>query len=148
YPFYDPNVAGSGYPGGRGDYQLSLTLVTPVADTAGDTIATAQATNLGPTDGSFSTTAHIGDRLYPLQDVDLYRIDAAAAQFLSPVTALPTGGTPITYTTLRLFDSSGTQLASYYYGNNSATRIDYQFATAGTFYVGVSSSPFYNPNVG
>jgi hypothetical protein len=148
-PYYDPNVAGSANTGyGTGDYQLNLTLVTPVADAAGDTLATAQATNLGPSDGSFSTNATIGDGLYPLKDVDLYQITASAGQLLTATTALPASGTPIPFTTLELFNSAGTLLANYYYGGISATRIDYQFGTAGTYYIGVSGYPFYNPNVG
>jgi hypothetical protein len=149
YPYYNPNVANSGYAGGTGDYQLSLTLGTPVADAAGDTIATAQATNLGPSDGTFSATAKIGDGLYPLRDVDLYQISAGAGQVLTAVTSLPTGGTPInSYPTLEVFSAAGGTLASNLGYTNSAARIDYQFATAGTYYVGVSGYPGYNPNVG
>jgi hypothetical protein len=51
----------------------SQALSSPGSDrpgAAGDTIATAQATNLGPADGIFSATAKIGDGLYPLKDVD------------------------------------------------------------------------------
>ena len=76
---YNPAVANSGYSyQSLGDYHLDLSLATPVADAAGDTIATAQATGLGPTPGTFSATAKIGDGLYPTKDVDLYRVDAAA----------------------------------------------------------------------
>jgi hypothetical protein len=150
---YDPNVAGSGTPyttPATGDYQLGLTLATPVADTAGDTIATAQATGLGPADNTVIATARIGDGLFPLKDVDLYRVDVNTGQLLSAVTSLPTGGTPINGITLRLFDASGNQQAVSYYGSNSSLRIDYQFATGGAYYVGVSSYPNYNynPNVG
>src|SRR5262249_15764977 len=85
YPnyYYNPNAACSPapyYTPATGDYQLSLTLLTPTADAAGDTIATAQATGLGPTDGSYSVTARIGDGLYPLRDVDLYQVQVAAGQ--------------------------------------------------------------------
>jgi hypothetical protein len=150
---YNPNVGGSGtsyYTPATGDYQLSLTLVTPVADAAGDTIAAAEATGLGPTAGTFSATAKLGDGLYPLKDVDLYRVDANAGQLLSIVSSLPTGGTPINGITLRLFNSSGTELALSYFGYNSSLRLDYQFASAGTYYVGVSGYPNYNynPNIG
>lgn len=94
YPYYDPNVAGSAYASGTGDYQLNLALVTPAADAAGDTIATAQATNLGPAAGTFSATATIGDGLYPLKEVDLYRIDVAVGQMLTAATAQPGSPTP------------------------------------------------------
>src|SRR5262249_41269271 len=112
----------------------------------GDTIATAVATNLGPADGTYSHTAHVGDGLYPLKDVDLYQISAAAGQVMTATTALPSGGTSVgTY--LRLFDATGTPLGFPLFGYNS--RLQYQFATAGTYYVGVSGSPNsnYNPNV-
>src|SRR5262249_39344469 len=58
---YDPTVAGSGSPGSTGDFRLDLTLETPTADAAGDTLATALTTNLGPANGTYSTTAQIGD---------------------------------------------------------------------------------------
>ena len=150
---YDPNVGGSGnpyYTPATGNYQLSLTLVTPVADAEGDTIATALATGLGPTAGNYTHTAHIGDGLYPMKDVDLYQIQANAGQLLTAITSLPTGGSAINGITMRLFDSTGNQLAIYYYGYGSSSRIDYQFASTGTYYVGISGYPNYNydPNVG
>jgi hypothetical protein len=37
-----------------------------------------------------------------------------------------------------LFDSTSTLLVYYDYGYNSSARIDYQFAAAGTYYLGVS----------
>ena len=148
--YYNPTVANSGYNSSLGDYHLDLSAVTPVADAAGDTIATAQQTGLGPTAGTFSATAHIGDGLYPLKDVDLYRVDVNASQLLTAVTSLPTGGTPINYTTMRLFDASGNQLAIYYSGSSSSTNLVYQFTSAGSYYVGISGYPNYNydPNVG
>src|SRR5262249_6588584 len=109
--------------------------------------ATAQATSLGPTDGAFSATAKIGDGLYPLKDVDLYQFNASTGQVLTALTSLPTGGTPMYYNTLRLFDSAGNQLASYYYRYDYSARIDYQFASAGSYYVGVSGDGSYDPNV-
>jgi hypothetical protein len=148
--YYDPNTPGSGSAGSTGNYRLDLNLVVPTADVAGDTLATAQATGLGPTAGTFSATATIGDGLYPLKDVDLYKITASAGQILSAVTSLPTGGAPINGITMRLFDSTGNQLSIYYYGSNSSAQIQYQFASAGTYYVGLSGYPNYNydANVG
>jgi hypothetical protein len=149
YTYYDPNVAGSEYTGGgRGDYTLNLTLVTPTADSEGDTIATALATGLGTGDGTYTHTATIGDGLYPLKDVDLYQITASAGQLLTATTALPASGTAIPYTVLELFNSAGTQLGNYSSASISNTRIDYQFGAAGTYYIGVSGYPYYNPNIG
>src|SRR5262249_13505239 len=146
---YDPNTGGSGSSGSTGDYRLDLNLFTPTPDPAGDTIATAQATGLGPTPGTFGTDARIGDGLYPGNDVDLYRVDVNTGQLLTAQTSLPTGGTPINYyTSLRLFNSTGSLLAHYDYGYNSSAHIEYQFAAAGAYYVGVSGYPYYDPNVG
>jgi hypothetical protein len=145
---YNPNVGGSASLGySTGDYQINLTLTTPTADAEGDTIASALATNLGPADGTYSHTAHVGDGLYPLKDVDLYQINAAAGQVMTATTALPSGGTSVS-TYLRLFDATGTALGFTIFGYNN--RFQYQFATAGTYYVGVSGYPnsSYNPNVG
>src|SRR5262249_8169601 len=113
YPdyYYNPNVAGTGTDGSRGDYQLNLTLATPTADTAADTLAAAQATGLGPGNGSFGVNAHIGDGLHPLRDVDLYQFQATAGQGLIATASQVTGGTFL-YSTLRLFDSTGHQLAT------------------------------------
>src|SRR5262249_2631608 len=74
-PSYDPNAAGSGAQAYyTGAYNLTMTLVTLTPDAEGDTIATALATGLGPTAGSFSHTARVGDGQYPQDDVDLYRV--------------------------------------------------------------------------
>src|SRR5262249_21829121 len=131
-----------------GDYHLALSVATPTADAAGDTLATAQVTNL-TTAAPFSATARIGDGLYPIKDVDLYQVQVTAGQLLTAITSLPTGGAPINYITMRLFDSSGSQLAIIFSGSNSTSRIDYQFAAGGTYYVGLSGYPNtnYDPNV-
>src|SRR5262249_19508857 len=73
---YDPTSAGGPGTavGTRGDYRLDLTLATPVADAAGQTLSTAAVTGLAG-DGTYSATAKIGDGLFPLRDVDLYRFD-------------------------------------------------------------------------
>jgi hypothetical protein len=146
--YYDPTTGGSGNPGSLGDYHLDLTLLTPTADAAGDTIATAQATNLGPAPGTFNAIATIGDGLYPLGDVDLYRVDVNAGQVLTAVTSLPAGGTPLNATVLKLFDPAGNPLWVALYGGNSSERLDYVFTTGGTYYLGVSGQQSYNPNHG
>ena len=39
-----------------------------------------EAASLGAANGTFGVNGHIGDGLYPLRDVDLYRVDATAGQ--------------------------------------------------------------------
>src|SRR5262249_31929145 len=128
---------------------LDLNVFVPTPDAAGDTLATAQATGLGPADGAFGVTATIGDGLYLNNDVDLYKLSANAGQLVTAITSLPTGGTSM-YTVLRLFDSAGNQLTNNAFGNGAYSRFQYQVASAGTYYVGVSGYPNYNydPNVG
>ena len=92
----------------------------------------------------------IGDGTWGGKDVDLFRFTASAGDRLTAVTALPTDGQAMD-TYLRLFDASGVELAA----NDDAgtdglySAIDYGFATAGTYYIGVSSYPniTYDPNV-
>lgn len=147
--YYDPNSTQYRYPAySTGDYKLDLTLTTPTPDAAGDSIPDSRRTNLGPADGTFSATARIGDGLFPLKDVDLYRIDAAAGQLLTATSDTPPGGTSNYHMYLRLFDSSGQQLriAS---GYGSGASLKYQFATAGPYYVGFSAGYYgynYDPN--
>ena len=71
--------------------------------------------------------------------MDLYQFTAAANSVLTAATFQPTGGVAMD-TFLRLFDSDGNPLAAE---NNSPlySRLHYVFATAGTYYVGVSGTP-------
>src|SRR5262245_3212699 len=85
------------------DDQYTARFHVLMPDAAGDTLATAQATALGPATGTFTATAKIGDGLYLGRDVDLYRLDAVAGQLLTATTALPSGGAAVD-TVLRLFD--------------------------------------------
>src|SRR5262249_15071554 len=98
--------------------------------------------------GTFNATARIGDGLYPLNDVDLYRVDVAAGQLLTAATTQPVGGTMMT-PVLRLVDSAGHPLALNYNYPSANTTPEYQFGTAGTYSGGVSG--YYtdsNPTVG
>src|SRR5262245_13180497 len=78
----------------------------------GDTLATALATMLGPPPGTYAlTNEFLGDGTFGDRDVDIYRFQVGAPG--SPVRArtngpCDSGGMD---TILRLFDSSGTQLA-------------------------------------
>src|SRR5205807_7052600 len=151
--YYDPNIAGSGSSAYyTGSYNLTMSLVTPTADAAGDTLATAQVTSLTAGDGSYTATGYIGDGLYRSKDVDLYQITATAGQALKVTLGLPASGSPLNGY-LRIFDAGGNQLyANYwynYYGSQVVTQ-GFQFSTTGTYYVGLSGYPNFNydPKVG
>jgi hypothetical protein len=130
--------------------QYTATFRLLVPDAAGDTLATAQLTGLGPANGSFGATAYIGDGLYLNRDVDLYRFDASAGQALIATTAPPPGGTAVD-TLLSLFDASGSLVSTGNFLNSGHnTRLDYYFAAGGVYYLGVSGRPnqFYDPQRG
>jgi hypothetical protein len=149
---YNPNIGGSAtsyYPWETGDYLLDLTLVTPVADAVGDTIATALNTQLGPNAGIYTMpSTRIGDGLYVSRDVDMYQFRVQAGQVLTATTSLPSGGTPVD-TVLTLFDASGNMLAQVgSMTGNSDSQLQYTFPSHGTYYLGVSGGPnyYYDPN--
>jgi hypothetical protein len=157
--YYNPNLAGSGEPAySTGYYRLDLSLGTPVADAAGDTLATALDTSFGPNPGSTPTTysvpsAQIGDGLYLGEDVDFYKFTANAGAVLNASTSLPGTSGQSMYTYLGLFDVHGSLLASgypYYYSSTYASIQGYQFGSDGTYYLAVAGNPpyYYNPNVG
>jgi hypothetical protein len=157
--YYNPNLAGSGTPAfSTGYYRLDLSLSTPVADAAGDTLATALDTGFGPNPSSTPSTysvpsAQIGDGLYLTKDVDFYKFTANAGALLTASTALPSTGGQSMYTYLGLFDVHGSLLATgypYYYSNTYASIQSYQFGSDGTYYLAVAGNPpyYYNPNVG
>lgn len=128
--YYNPTSGGSGtdqYSNSTGDYRIDLTLVSPTADTAGEMLTTAQA--LSFTSGNVTVSgAKIGDGLYPLRDLDLYKFSASSGQVLTVQTSLPSSGTSTT-TYQRVFDSTGAELAaSYGYG-----KMLYQFSANGTY---------------
>src|SRR5205807_1206293 len=82
------------------------------------------------------------------RDVDLYQVNATANQVLTATTSTPAGGIAMA-PVLRVFDSAGNNLDTHYNATDSA-RYVYQFATAGTYYLGVSgaNNAYYDPNVG
>lgn len=136
--------------GATGGYNLDLSLVTPVSGAAGDTLAAAAPTGLGPADGTFTAAAKVGDNFFERKDVDLYRIDAAAGQVLTTQTAQPAGGAAM-QTWVRLFRADGTEVLSsgpYYYPPYGpyANLPEYRFAAAGTYYVGVSGANIFGAN--
>jgi hypothetical protein len=142
---YDPNVAGSGAAGlSVGDYQLTLDI-----DTADD-LSHASNTQIGSLVSHFTQVEMIANGGYYTLDVDLYRIDAQAGNRISAKTSIAAGFSTVD-TYLRLFNSSGTQIAfdddggtDYHY-----SLLNYNVTAAGTYYLGVSGYPnnTYNPNV-
>src|SRR5262249_32839527 len=141
---YDPTTATPGGPavGYQGDYQLNLSLVTPVVDAEGDTLATALATGFGPAAGTYTHAANIGDNFFTNRDVDIYGFSANAGQrFSASIAGVTTNGTPLSYGITRLFDSTGHTLA---YGFPWSPIQNYTIAASGTYYLGVSG--YYNAN--
>src|SRR5262249_16234147 len=70
-----------------------------------------------------------------------------AGQVITATTTLPAGGTPVD-TVLTLFDAAGNSLAqAASFTGNSDTRLQYTFASHGTYYLGVSGAPnyYYDP---
>ena len=82
--------------------------------------------------------------------MDLYKFTVTAGDTITATTALPSGGTAMD-TYLRLFNSSGTQLAfDDDSGGNYYSSLTYTFTASGTYYIGVSgyANTAYNPKVG
>ncbi len=113
-----------------------------------DTLATAVDTSIAAgTPTQYQTTGYIGDDIYGVNDVDLYSLQAARGDQIA-VSAAATAGSDLgAY--IRLFDSSGNELASNAtFGGGSGSFLSYTALAAGTYYVGVSSrqNPSYDPN--
>ncbi len=116
-----------------------------------DTLATAN--NLGPvTTAAHSTTATID----PDTDVDVYQFTVTAGQSVDFNINTPLNGTGGLGSYIRLFNSSGVQLA---FNNDAAapgetlgfdSYLRYTFTTAGTYYLGVSNlnNTLYSPTTG
>src|SRR5207244_3384309 len=118
----------------------AITEVTgqPLSQDAGDTLATALPVVL-PINTRLLLTQKIGDNAFGRQDVDLYQFADAASDTL--ILAVDRISASLTNTYLRLFDSSGKQLAADVTGGpDSNSRLAYfRVPAAGIYYVGVSS---------
>jgi len=156
---YTPTATDVGYflkvvATGTGSYTgtVSSTLTSAVValpSDVGETLGTAMAVSF--VSDSFTTTQKIGDGAYGNKDVDMYSITVTAADVGKKFTfrtALPAGGTSVD-TYIRLFNSSGTQLA--YNDDDGCSLYSYLVWTptaVGTYYLGVSSygNRGYNPS--
>ena len=81
--------------------------------------------------------------------MDLYKLTATAGSSITAITSQPVDGDAMD-TVLRLFNSSGTQLAVNDNFTGLYSRLDYTLAASGTYYIGVSGAgnASYNPNTG
>jgi len=133
-------------------YSTSVSAM-PLSD-PGETIATALSVTFTGTPGTYSSgVQQIGDGLYGVKDVDMYKFTVSAAdvgKIFTFTTARPAGLSWVD-TYIRLFNASGTQLA---YDDDSGDDYCYSSLTwaptaAGTYYLGVSSfaNSSYNPTV-
>ncbi len=126
-------------------------------------LSSISSTDLDPDDqisealplGALMQTRSSTNQIDSSTDVDLFSFSVAAGQKISfDIDATPTSAAVDSL--LRLFDSSGNQLASNDNspapGESGSTEsfLSYNFVTAGTYYVGVSSSAnsTYNPLTG
>ena len=109
---------------------------------AGDTLATAMATGIGPAPGNFRMYIELlGDGAQGNRDVDLYRFQAGAGSILTARTSPGVEPVPMD-PIVRLFDSVGTEITiNDDYATSRYGRVDHVFTTAGTYYVGISGSP-------
>ncbi|HTM54138.1 MAG TPA: PQQ-dependent sugar dehydrogenase [Pirellulales bacterium] len=122
------------------------------ATDVGDTLATAQATGLGPASGTAQGSDAIGNGSFGTKDVDLFSFQAVAGSTITLQTSQP-ASSPTMDTFLRLFNSAGTQLASNddISSTNFYSRIaNFALTTTGTYYVGVTgyNNKSYNPATG
>lgn len=151
---YDPTTGDGDTAGGQnatGDYLL-LVYTPAAADDTDDAIA--EATALGPiTTTAITTSAAIT----PDTDVDMVGFTVTAGQVVDFDIDTPQNGAGGLQAYLRLFNASGTQLAS----NDNATApgeatlgfdayLRFTFATAGTYYLAVSNANNigYDPSTG
>ncbi|MCA8995683.1 MAG: DVUA0089 family protein [Planctomycetaceae bacterium] len=122
-----------GYSGDTNFYSLTTDVESlPYGDAVGDTLSTALNVNLSSTGKTVRGSTLQGE------DVDMYRFTLPSQQRLSLVTR-PIAGGISTDTYLRLFNSSGTELASDDdSGAGFYSQINEVVLPAGTYYVAVS----------
>ena len=84
--FTDPNVVPTAFWFGRDQDNPN---VLPFSSDAGDTLATATVTGLGPGTSSGTYTDSIWNALYGTKDVDLFSFQASKGMGLTATTSLP-----------------------------------------------------------
>ena len=107
-----------------------------------------EATDTGLTgEGSATFSAHVGDGLQQLLDVDLWALDVMGGATITADIDAQSIGSPLD-PILRLFDANGTQLAMNDDTNGLDSFISFNIATTGTYYFGVSgwSNFTYDPH--
>ena len=133
---YNPTTGGGDASGSTGGYVLRLTATAPPVGDTDDQIAEARSLAIG---------ASVGDTISNSTDVDMFRFTVTAGQKIAFDVDPATGSTLDSF--LRVFNSAGTRLTS---NDNRAAPgetlgtsayLEYTFATAGTYYVGVSGAP-------
>src|SRR4029434_8406154 len=94
----------------------------------------------------------IGNGLFTKQDVDLLRLNLAQGDVVNVSTLFPVGGVPM-QVALRLFDSTGTQIASALptgtdLDESYPSILDFLTPATGTYYLGISGAPntVYDPH--
>ncbi len=114
----------------------------------GETLATALNTNIGPLTGTFTYTNEIWSPSSGRRGVGLYRVQANAGTTLYALTTPQLGTGDSFNAVVRLFNSSGTQLAAVD-PNSPVALLQYKITSTGTYYIGISGhgNAFYNPNV-
>jgi subtilisin family serine protease/subtilisin-like proprotein convertase family protein len=128
---YNPKTSGSGVVGSTGSYRLDVSL------DIGNTRETGVTTGL-VLGGSFTqASTSLGDGSLGSSDIDFYQFVAPANSNLKAVTSQPVDGRPMN-TFLRIFNSTGMELAASTDSSGYARLDYYPFTAAGTYYVAVS----------
>ncbi len=134
---YESERAGTGTNGSLGDYDLKLT--SGAVEAPGDAISGAMLLSPAPTTAYAGT---IGDHAFTRKDVDFFAVDLVAGDTLEVDAQTPTGSLD---SYLRLFNASGEELVETDDGGTGTDAMfEFQAASTGTYYIGVSSR--YNSN--
>ena len=128
---YDPTLSGSGSGGYyQGSYVLHLTNLGPLAN---GTLATAT-----PLSFNGGVQTEVSAILQTGADVNLYQIQLPANQGLGLKVAAQSLGSSLV-SDLRIFDSSGKEIAFNRNANGGDPTLNFRTTAAGTYYIGVSS---------
>ena len=148
---YNPLTGVGDAAGSTGAYTLTLNNLSDLNDQISEAIATAVGETIG---GVISPTQTSPDPEAEVGDVDMFRFTVAAGQRVGFDIDRPAGSSLDSW--IRLFDAAGTQLAfnddgaAPGEGASTESYLEYTFASAGTYYLGVSGfrNASYNPLTG